>query len=401
MALTFPRWLIAAVALAGVAALAILRDLHEPHLLPVDGYRERETRAGSHASVWWERLRVEQLLDSIHRSRSTPGTRQSTFTVAARTSVPLATAMGQLVDAIAETRPTTPKIPVDVVALVDSLPSPVSAARYAYGSLRADYVLPADANGRCTVLLRLPPGRFSPSWVQSRRGSRLLGPCGFYEWFGVPGRAMDEWLRGRTGGWSYGLVSAWRQDAPPWTPWRFYDVNPDMDWGVDFGFRLASADVGVRCATGVARACEDALLGNAGNSEPLFRETSVWSFEGDTRNVVSPKWGLGVNEYAFLWYSSKAPLGPRGSWLLAAMAHDLGAERFQRLWSSPLPLRDAFQQASGVTLGDWVADWMRSTYGRQYRGPGAPPRSVALALIVAAVAVGYALVRASRRQVTT
>lgn len=407
MALTFYRWVGLAAILCGVALVVLIREPAQSRRDNEDKVlREREQLAGRHVAQAWERLRLLQLLDSVRRTMPAPGVGGTTASrVMFGRGVPpeAVRAANVLLTTMAPARPATPRVPVDLVFLVDTAPSVSASPRFTLGTaLRADYVLP-DAGGdarRCLVIARVrvprtPPGArasYSRLLVSAVR-SRLLGPCGFYEWFGMPGPTVGAWLDAR--GWDIALASSWNSAYPAWTV-RSYGYLGDFlgMWSPGMRLRMATTPAGYACATGDARVCDSLVVSAPGVHAGVLREARLW----DGR-VVSPAWGVDVGDWmSWIWYSNATQLGPRQSTLLAELARTAGPERFARFWTTRLPLRDALREATGSGAGEWTAGWAERAYGRPERGPSVALLPVLLAASLTAAGIAAALATSSRRQ---
>lgn len=404
MALTIRRWLSLAAILCGVAVIVLLREPAPSRRGNEDSaLRQRESLAGQHVARAWERLRLAQLLDSLRRTVPAPSAGASSRVIFARNLPPEATrALGVLLAIVAPARPTTPRVPVDLVFLVDTAPGPSAAGRFGFGSaMRADYVLPGDSVRRCVVIarvrvMRTPDGRSARGSYSALLSpgvrSRLLGPCGFYEWFGMPGPTVSAWLGAR--GWDLALASSWKSAYPAWTPREYwYSSSFLVPWSPNMRLRMATTTAGYSCATGTVRVC-DSLVASAPRARPReFREAALWD-----GSVVSPAWSLDVDRQPWVWNWNSTQLGPRETTLLAEVARALGPDRFASFWATGRPLREAFREATGMGVGEWTADWAQRAYGRPEKGPAIPVVSLLVAVALSAVSLGYALTRAARRQ---
>ena len=103
------------------------------------------------------------------------------------------------------------------------------------------FALPEATDGeRCVALIRLRGS--SPAHIAALRERSLLGVCGFFAAFGMPGHAISEWLAGT------GYRFARRSD---WTVARAPAVDATSLYGL--------SDVGARCLTGQPSTCLAAL----------------------------------------------------------------------------------------------------------------------------------------------
>lgn len=402
MALTFSRWLSLAALLCGVAAIAILREPKERSSNnDLNDFRRREYRAGAHLSNAAGSLRMLMIVDSLHRSIGRAPSAQSRVFFARNFSPNVKRVLSGLADNAAASRPAQPRVPVDLVFVLDTAHDVRGAAVPGYyGTLKMDYVLPpSTSSGRCMVIARVKEfsnprmarGEYAGLLGDVAR-SLLLGPCGYYEWFGMPGPQIDRWLR--NGGWDFGLVSAWDVVYPKWQPhWPWYgDVESLLfsDWAV----RASTTPRGFGCLAGSIAACDSAVVAGPDPQADLMRNTQLWSSD-----ILSTRFNVDFTEGWYWWRHARAELGPRERTILGEMARTLGPERFRRIWQSSQSFSDAFRAEAGTGVGEWTREWARRLYGDQSRGPRLPALSVLTGILLALVAFGSALATVRRRQV--
>lgn len=399
MALNLRRWLAAAIVLCGVALIVILRDASPRETQNYDDdFRRREARAGEHVSVASERLRFLRLLDSVQLSLARP-TMASRVVYGGDVPPNALRVLHQLVETVARDRPATPRIPVDLVFIVDTAPGALGSARAGFmGTVRTDYVLPRDSGDRCVVIGRVrvatAGGRaYYSSLLSAASQRRLLGPCGFFETFGLPSAPIRHWLDAAS--WSTALVSpstsayaAWR----PSIPWFAEGIFGE--WSFGFRLRAALSQNGFLCAAGSVLACDSVLLERTVPGARRLREARLWE-----NRIVSPIWGVDASDRDWVWYRNAAPLGPRQSTVLAEMARTLGQEQFQRFWTANEPVQTAFERTAGMRLGIWGSAWASRMYSRPARGPGVSASALLIAAGVVALSLAYSIARSTRRQV--
>ena len=401
MALTPLRWLGAAILLAGVATLMLLRDAGPQRGNEDESdYGLRERRAAVHLSTVAERLLLARIIDSVRRGNAHGATSQSRVLYGADLPPVLRRVAQRLADQVSVRRPASARVPVDLVFVLDTVSqirgpiNRVSRGSY-YGLLRADYVLPGSGTAeRCVAIVRMKL-LSNPRWYgEVLRGparGKLLGPCAFYETFGHPGPRIDSWLRGRA--WSYGLASDWAAVLPPWKPRWWASWSRIETFYADWETRTAMTSRGYACATGATPSCDSALFDA---STPTALRTSQLS----SANVVSPRVAVDRDtDRNYRWSKNAEELGPREWSLLAEMVHDVGTERFSRFWQSSDDPRAAFRTATGRDIGDWARDWAQRAYGVQHRGPGVALAGAGYGVGVIGLALAFVVLTARRRYV--
>ncbi|HEU4993931.1 MAG TPA: hypothetical protein VFT29_03895 [Gemmatimonadaceae bacterium] len=405
MEITPGRWVALAVVLCGVAVSLVLREPAVPRSNRVpNGVRERENLAAEHLGQAVERLRLLRIVDSVRRSiGAAPGTGSRVF-VGANVSSHLHQVIDQMVQRTRTSRPEEARVPVDLVFLIDTTSTVHGIGRMGgfNGVMRADYVLPRpNSSDRCLVIARAKVfnasvGRRSlyAPLLGDFALSRLLGPCGFYEWFGSPGAGAEAWLQAR--GWSMGTAANWQSSAPRWSSrwtWEYGLLAglPFSDWELRWAMSLR----GFSCAAGSTSACDSAVVQGPGHNRRIARGARVWA-----GNIVSPRKSLDVGDRNYYWWwNTIEELGPREETILAEMVRTLGPDRFRRVWQSERPFPEAFSAEAGADIGSWAHAWSGRVYEPQDRGPGQPLGGVLWGIALAGTALLCALGAALRRQV--
>jgi len=249
------------------------------------------------------------------------------------------------------------------------------------------YRRPSETNGAtCLAAItirggwtrpQLDSGNVTPRTLGWDNSGGLLGQCAFYFAYGLPGPSIEQWIDLHDG------YIADRPTAPPLaqasrTSLRSEGVTLSglleavlgtARWWYSAGYLV----IGDACALGRLDQCRIAAL-------------------GDPDSIAGPGWRT-------LWYG-RHPLGQYASQFLAAVAQDMGPERFRRFWKSELPVDSAFRAAAGVSIEEWTSKWLQAQY------PDIPPAgplphlsSVVLSLIVAGLAVSGGCWLAARRTV--
>jgi hypothetical protein len=236
----------------------------------------------------------------------------------------------------------------------------------------------------------------------------LLAPCLLLSRFGRPGSPVDQWLvstRYQAAGSASWLLKPreWIDgyEAPPWSrhyaPWWF-DPSPLLR---GFGARTVleprappyhlGAPV-VRCLAGDTSECAAAVL--------------------DTTLLAA--WGRATpRDLTAAFHRTQAPravfdAGPLAWWFLSDLIRDQGQDRFAKFWRSDEPMTVAFQNAFGLSLGDWSLRWARrqweasmdSHYSKRFTlGVQMPPTLPLAALGWTVICLGLACWRASERTI--
>lgn len=391
MALTPRRWI--ALVLTGffLTPVVVLRDQEHREWRPSERDRlsERNRVAQMHVMDAAQQLRVLQLRDSVVRIASRQGGQplfvDDAFDPASRA----------LIDSIGirlrDSRSFAARLPTSVFFILDTASEVRGQPRRSgfMGALALDYVLPTDSIHRCIVLARVRPVNSRRAYEAELRSvithERLLGPCAFLERFGVPGRAVGEWLSVR--GWQFAQRSTWASAPRPWL-----DGSPDAAYRARIDLDYVMTTAGRGCAGGKDGACTDALLAR----QPVSRRRSALGLQGGmlSTGVFSP-FVHGDNA----WLTSSWPLGAREWTLLSDMVRSIGAERFEAFWTSDLPPDQAFQAATGTSIAGWTRRWIEDTYHPQPTGPALPAGATGFAAVLLVAAIGLTIVAARRRQI--
>lgn len=212
----------------------------------------------------------------------------------------------------------------------------------------------------------------SHDWLErtsqdANRALRVLGVCGFYATYGVPGAHVAEWLA--RGGYHY-------------ADFVFVDRFPRMGFtGIRGAFGRNDRGVSLRlqsCAAGVDEACERLFL------DPEERFNRAWASP-----VTTPQ-------------PPRAAFAERGSaWLdialLGWLEKEFGAEAVGRFWRSEEPVKEAFEGAFPVSLAEWMRDMTVRTTGTVSR-PTPKAANAFGALLFVVLGVGASVFFARRSQ---
>jgi hypothetical protein len=244
--------------------------------------------------------------------------------------------------------------------------------------------LEPDSTDRATCTVLVDAGSYWSSFLAdtgaSTRGPTSLvpwlkaglGPCGFYARYGAPSRSVGRWLRAR----SWDLASVLSPPPAPSASERDAGVegNADRPWYWERVYMFGPETIA--CLAAREAGCLTAVLAgaDAGDRDGLraIRETRHW------------------------WRVQRLVPGER---YLSDVASDIGADRFQRFWTSPLPVDTALAAALKQPIGVWTAHWQARFISPIRLGPSAPAGAGAMALLLAVGAVVVAVLAVSRRQV--
>lgn len=394
MALTWWRWLVAAVLGCAVIGALVVHQSVTPWR-PADpvGYElaTQRTAARRHARAAAERLRVLELRDSL---MARAGDRTAPMQVSFDQALParIRTMVDSLIRIARSHRPDRGGVPLNVVVVLDTM-STIRGVPRTPSTTEFDYLLPGTAsNGPCVSMVRLSrtwlraflPSVYAVRYANGEDQKDLfLGPCVYYAAFGAPGPHIAEWLRAR--GWRFARSGTWSraQNRDFGTLVASEDLFDIQTWF----FRTRTTPHAQACATGDLGACRAAFF--------------------DTTAYRWLPWGGGIlsDGPASDWWPDANPsdarfgLGPAEVHLLADMERWLGEARFERFWTSSLPVEQAFAQAAGIGLDEWTREWAQGMYGVRPRGAEVGGGSIVFGVLLALIAIGSAVVVARRRRV--
>jgi hypothetical protein len=391
MALTPLRWMAIAVAMMLGVFILTLTD-RKPLVLTeeerhLDSLQASVAHHSARTSMFSRQLRMVELTDSL-RAASTraaqPGIR-ATFGPGVDPQIRSAIDSA-LVLANQKTGP-SPVIGVDIATVVDSAEV---AGRNSWQWIPTPfYILPTQANERCTVVIPMGKGLSTRNFLQyylntDDARNQILGPCAFYAAFGMPGDSIRAWLRGRGallasgGSWTQQTWSKlWRRgerlDGPSSSP-VFYPTPPAAMYS------MSGRAVG--CAAADATACESLLR----RRNQDLRSLTVGS-------AVLPGFRLGPigREYGY-------DVAGRETELLADMVRSMGRERFQKFWTSNESVSASIEKASGLPATEWMASWVGEPLEGLERGPKIRGASMLGAIGVVVVCLLITVLAARRRQ---
>lgn len=254
----------------------------------------------------------------------------------------------------------------------DAHAMPVRVQLVADSSVRFWYsrivVLPREPGDPCSVIITVTDR--ANTAIGPRPRDRVVAACGLYGRFGMPGKAMNEWLLA-TSAWAATTdVAQPRPDSIRQRPW--YPV-----------FVAREAAVGA-CAAGDRDACTSLLVSRQ-------RDFFLARFTG--RDTLFRAATTGV-----IWMHPFVTLETPGTYL-AMLRAELGDERFGEFWRSDAGPAEAYLALTGESLGEFVYDHLMQHVPPHRPGPLHAGLPLALGLAVGVTAAVLA-VRLTRREQT-
>jgi hypothetical protein len=248
--------------------------------------------------------------------------------------------------------------------------------------------LPSEYNGSSSILL-LPPettdGRSCvlsiPHWLIGATKSAAdvppamreitkeldarFGPCVLAARYGPPGPALGGWLRSVRYAPAFAVSPSTRAPSlarlPATAHLGEWNIGP---WSI-------------QCASGNLTVC-----------------ASMWTNDAARRDVLLPRNFVTSNA----WSPASGPLGGQSGYFLANIERDIGRERFEKFWTSTGTIDDAMRAATGRTLAEQYRRAIVADIGEVYGSAWPSLTEWAVALIIAAAAIGAMATSASGRQ---
>jgi hypothetical protein len=212
-----------------------------------------------------------------------------------------------------------------------------------------------------------------------------LGPCALHARFGSPGPEVSRWLR--RGGYRLGfltLEAPHRAEGPePWT--RRGAFGTRGRWYA--GFMLSP--VAEKCLAGDVDACRRAVLSPPGPTRTMWLPAP----HDVSDNTAFPV----AFRFSRHSYTVEAIFAGREISLLHDLARAFGPGAFEAFWTSNLPVEDAFRDAFGLPLGQWVLDWATERLGKRDPRPTVPMQATLLSGMAALLLAGAALFLGRKR----
>ncbi|MEO8200047.1 MAG: hypothetical protein ABI679_05940 [Gemmatimonadota bacterium] len=235
------------------------------------------------------------------------------------------------------------------------------------------YKLP-DAGGQqaCIVALRTwdwKENQLTDNSLFYQKAASALGPCLLYRMYGHPGPEIERWIRGP------GLAYATRIDLQPARRQETIETFPGL-LKFEINWSLYSAQASeLACLHGAVDQCERAIIGKGvqGNEQPA---------------------GGGFLTPPMAW---RTPFSGASSGYLSDLRREMGDERFRRFWTSSRPVKEAFQDAFGIPIGQWTQRWISESWSGYRSGPLPRSRTVAFAGGLVVVFLGLALTVSKRK----
>jgi hypothetical protein len=192
-----------------------------------------------------------------------------------------------------------------------------------------------DSTGRCVVIRN---GRDAPKEL-ARAIRRSRADCLFAESFGAPGAGVENWLRGTSRGLSWdasgrGPDPFLLADAPPPAP-AWFATGDGGIWLSGGGWRFRP----------IGREEMACLVGRAGRCGAATGVTAAgWPDEG-------VRWG---------YLDQRLPI----AMLPRDLLREVGAARFEQIWSAEDPVASSYGRVTGVPMESWLGEW-----ATRYAGP--------------------------------
>jgi hypothetical protein len=377
MALKSWRWVIGTVA-GMLILMTLLLTLREPQrrFAPeqIEGAQlaEMSSLASARARTAALKYRFAVLDDSAHSILARMPATPTRVVIDPRIVAPARPALDRSLEKALLRASSGTAVPIDIFVAYEP-PGQKLGVDNSWG-LSIAYELPARPGGRCLSIVRLT-GNFNAYLYELRRddvAQEMLGPCLYYHKFGIPGEHVSDWIRDR--GARMTLSGSWDADSPMY--------QAPYSTRVDQSTRALNAmgDEGGVCAAGDVTLCEEIVTHPLASIHPV-----AW-------NGL-----LAVRGARLQYWRTPAYLGSREREFLAGMVRSIGDERFQAFWTSNDSVPAAFQKATGVRFGEWIADWAQRLYGRVESGPSMRPLSVFWAGLLVLLGVVLSVSVARRR----
>jgi hypothetical protein len=214
----------------------------------------------------------------------------------------------------------------------------------------------------------------------------LIGACRPFVEFGLPGPRIAEWLK--DGGIAFAQADAAAQPDNPLTrafrSWR--PVPESAMW-----WTIPSSDVVLDgCFAGRSEMCRRIALGALQGVDAFGTHHD----DGAARFVTerAPFYRVGDAH-------AMTAFGYPGRYLLADLERAYGPDEFRRFWTSNEDVPQAFQDAFGMDMGDWIVQWARANLYHYRAGPSLPRSAAGGGLLLLALCGTIAGAWATKRRV--
>ncbi len=236
--------------------------------------------------------------------------------------------------------PASALVPIVVQVVLDTV---------RYASYQRAVVIPDVAGQPCVVIVSVG-GREGRSQLPNPV-DRIVGTCGFYARFGMPGAPLRDWMHQTQG------LSA-LSDEPPRQP--RYQAR----------MRLAGRDIAraapiAACLAGADDPCTD-----------VFFSVNAWT--GVRGPYAEVEGARGVFRAGPTWANAMAFTN------LARLRVSLGDERFGQFWRSPLPPAMAYENLEGRHIATFVRSELLKEFEPHHPGPLHAGLPLALGVALAA-----------------
>ncbi|HEX9729106.1 MAG TPA: hypothetical protein VGA37_11425 [Gemmatimonadales bacterium] len=187
------------------------------------------------------------------------------------------------------------------------------------------HVLPRDSTQACYAIVGLGAAdlrrdnRDAPRsrWLPRPDLLDVLGLCGFYAEFGLPGPTVDRWLH--AGAWELSGSIPPKEPDPSVLTWQLRDLLENDQLAL------------VACVAGRRARCRDYIVD--------YRERYAHALDAD--------------HVSFHFLESNG----LGDYLYGLLL-DQGPAAFTPFWTATVPLDSAFVLAFGTDVGQWTRRWM-------------------------------------------
>lgn len=237
-------------------------------------------------------------------------------------------------------------------------------------------VLPRAVTEPCVVIIRTNASTSRQMTLHAE--DRLLGTCAFFAAFGPPGAATVRWLVDTRG------LSAEYLQPPP-------GLAADTGRIVTSSYRRERPLSLRACRAGLLAACGQLVEPTAGRADWDAFGRRPWEEPASSRLTDD------YPEVMVRWPGALAQeLMPLSGGLLARLAEELGAERFEALWRSEAGLASEYERREGRTLEEWTREYVLSRTAPYDPGPGIPALPAALGIAIVLGFAALATLRARR-----